>query len=114
MTVKMSDLNPFKKQADPVPEQTAATPAPEPEPVKTYKNQLTITYKSGCEQKVWINNWTGEKNLDPWKGFHQWWFKRESPSYWIEVGNGGFMVLREDVLRFQVEVSEEKPKKEKK
>lgn len=119
--MKMSDLNPFKKttadhplpEGEPQPEVTAA-PEPEPEPKKTYKNMLTIIYKSGFSRQLWQTGWTGTNMLDPWKRFHHWWFKRESDSFWLEWKDGGCMVLREDVQRFEVQLTEEKPKKGKK
>lgn len=82
-------------------------PAKAVEPVNPVKeNKLTILMTDGAILSWTCNSWAGR--IEPWKRFYKWYFGRTGEAFIIRYVTGETMIKRSDIVRFMVQVEEEK------
>jgi hypothetical protein len=86
----------------------------EPEPPKKDPkinriNKISFTWGDGRKSALWLNDYTGNELLKPWRKFLSWYYGRpQSENYMMHYNMGCFNIRRIDLISFSLDIKEAK------
>jgi hypothetical protein len=82
------------------------TPVQKSEPNMVTVQHLTI-WLTGNRRTGVITTNPDTPALRTYRDFYKWYFCRTSEEYFVKCGGGGFLVRRSEIVRFEIEETEE-------
>ena len=74
--------------------------------VQSKTNRLRVYFKDSVMDEWWVDDYTSDDIIVPWKDFIKWYFRENSKEYLFKSKNAIQLIKKEDIRKFMIDIIE--------